>query len=199
MINHTSIPTPCSVYVIQAKSGACKIGIANDPAARLREIQMYNHEPLKTIYVLQVASREIAFGIEALLHQRYAAHAVHGEWFYVVTRKLVEDIQFATAFARIIKSFSVEDEKGRVSYSRPVPTKREYANDSELALAVIERTRKYGQISAAVICKEYGTDIETAEWVIQVLLKNEFAAPSTDDPLVFIFDEQKYRAATTTE
>lgn len=118
MPNDTS--NSCCVYVIQAESGAVKIGIAANVNTRLRDLQVANHQELKVLYKLKVANRQIAQALEALLHERYAKDAIRGEWFNVAVDRLIDDIRFATTFARIVHSSSEEIPEPRV-VKKPKP------------------------------------------------------------------------------
>lgn len=69
-------PKPLFVYVIQDSSGAVKIGKANNPVARLSELQCGNPYPL-TLRAVVVAY----YGTEETLHYLWARYRVRGEWF----------------------------------------------------------------------------------------------------------------------
>lgn len=71
---------PTSVYIIEC-NGLVKIGVAVDPAKRLKTIQ--TGQPVRaTIY----ASREfscakVAYAVENQLHRRFVRQRKVGEWF----------------------------------------------------------------------------------------------------------------------
>lgn len=66
-----------SVYFIEAPNGFVKIGVAGDPRARLRTLRTMSPVPLRIALVLP----GLGAAGEAELHQRFAAHRSHGEWF----------------------------------------------------------------------------------------------------------------------
>lgn len=68
---------PQQVYFIQCgEGGAIKIGIAVDPAARLRSLQTAHHERLSILVTTKGGQPA-----EQAYHKRFAAHRLHGEWF----------------------------------------------------------------------------------------------------------------------
>lgn len=65
------------LYFVQAgMRGPIKIGLADDPRSRLRELQCGNHEQL---YLL--ASFPASVGLERFVHRRLQGVRVRGEWF----------------------------------------------------------------------------------------------------------------------
>lgn len=64
------------VYFIQAASGQIKIGIAADPTARLRDLQVGSPVPLALVCDCGGGRPQ-----EREYHRRFAAYRVHGEWF----------------------------------------------------------------------------------------------------------------------
>lgn len=71
-----------SLYIVEAeRSKHIKIGISDDPKKRLRQLQTANHEKLVLLYVVKLESKEAAQNLEEHLHEKYAKHKVHLEWF----------------------------------------------------------------------------------------------------------------------
>jgi hypothetical protein len=65
------------VYIIRTgDDGPVKIGWANDAEARRRQLQVSHPEPLRVIRTIE-GSR----ATERWLHEHFAAHRLHGEWF----------------------------------------------------------------------------------------------------------------------
>lgn len=65
------------VYFVQeGDDGPIKIGVANDPFARLRECQVGNPRELNLLGVYVGGYPE-----ERMLHRRFAAGRIRGEWF----------------------------------------------------------------------------------------------------------------------
>lgn len=66
-----------SVYFIRAgKDGPIKIGVATDPAARLRDLQTAHHE---TLHLERVVDGERC--AELWLHEHFSEYRLRGEWF----------------------------------------------------------------------------------------------------------------------
>ena len=75
------------VYFIQAGlSGPIKIGVANNPKARLHTFQVGHYEELRLLAAIEGAEPE-----EAALHRRFASLRIRGEWFRPA-RALLEEI-----------------------------------------------------------------------------------------------------------
>lgn len=69
-----------SVYFIQADSGLVKVGVAENPQARLAQLQTGSPARLRLIgFVPEVGAQG-----ERALHVRFAAAHAHGEWFHPV-------------------------------------------------------------------------------------------------------------------
>jgi hypothetical protein len=65
------------VYMIRAgEDGPMKIGKANDPVARCRELQTASHQRLFLMRTLDGASQ-----VEQWLHGKFADRRIMGEWF----------------------------------------------------------------------------------------------------------------------
>jgi hypothetical protein len=65
------------VYFIEAgKGGSIKIGVANDVASRLRDLQCANPRPLRLIVAVLGG-----YADEKRLHHRFKAERTSGEWF----------------------------------------------------------------------------------------------------------------------
>jgi hypothetical protein len=66
-----------SVYFIQAEDGGpIKIGLAGDPTKRLSELQRTSPQRLRIL-----ATEPGSASHERELHERFAEHRLHGEWF----------------------------------------------------------------------------------------------------------------------
>jgi len=75
------------VYLIRAgEHGPVKIGFSEDVTLRLTKMQADNHERLSVLRLLVGAQPE-----EALLHDRFANHHLHGEW-YSYSRLMLGDL-----------------------------------------------------------------------------------------------------------
>jgi len=67
-----------SIYFITDHvSKAYKIGIAQNPLARLKDLQVGNPYPLVLTEIIENATHEM----ESALHKQFAKDRLHGEWF----------------------------------------------------------------------------------------------------------------------
>lgn len=67
----------CFVYVIQGDEGTpIKVGLSEDPPARLKTLQTGNPQTLRLLYVIPGGH-----AIEAALHRRLEGSQVLGEWY----------------------------------------------------------------------------------------------------------------------
>lgn len=74
-----------AVYCIQAGDRAkVKIGTADDPAARLRELQCAHFDELRIIRIIEGGRP-----VERWLHRHFAPYRIRGEWFRLVDDMLV--------------------------------------------------------------------------------------------------------------
>jgi hypothetical protein len=65
------------VYFIQAETGGpIKIGISRDVERRRAELQRQERQPLRVLAFMEGTIKD-----EAAMHQRFATHRLHGEWF----------------------------------------------------------------------------------------------------------------------
>lgn len=65
------------LYFVQTElTGAVKIGVADDPRSRLRELQCGNHETLRI-----AAAWKTHAGLERFVHKHLRAMRIRGEWF----------------------------------------------------------------------------------------------------------------------
>lgn len=72
-----------NVYFIQAgdKSGAIKIGVADNVDRRLSELQTANHAELTVISIMPCESKQRAYTLEKRLHSAFSKENIRGEWF----------------------------------------------------------------------------------------------------------------------
>ena len=66
------------LYFIQAgdKNGPIKIGVSSNPTARLRSLQVANHQKLKIL--LLIPGNKLR---EKITHGMFSESCIHGEWF----------------------------------------------------------------------------------------------------------------------
>lgn len=71
-------------YIIRAgKDGPVKIGRADDPEGRLRDLQTAHHDRLEIVRIV-----DTHFDAEPQFHKRFALHRLRGEWFDFVPEML---------------------------------------------------------------------------------------------------------------
>ena len=68
------------VYIIEC-AGRVKIGVANDPRSRLKELNIGSPDPARLVGTREFTSRAVAFEIESRMHRILRARQVKGEWF----------------------------------------------------------------------------------------------------------------------
>jgi T5orf172 domain len=88
----SSVDHRAFVYVIGARTGALKIGVAENCDARLMRLQDGNPRVLTVKYRANF-NRAEAFVVEGATHEILSLHRVRGEWFDVSLRQAVGAIQ----------------------------------------------------------------------------------------------------------
>lgn len=87
------------VYLIrQGVAGPVKIGVAHDVVKRLRQLQTNQPIPLRIVRLLEGGRSE-----ESLLHERFAAQRLNGEWFNYVADMSNADLGLADLPIPLIK------------------------------------------------------------------------------------------------
>ncbi len=80
---------PTYVYMIGHErkdgmlGGPVKIGVSDDPAKRLKQMQTSSPQKLAILAVIAMPMRKAAFMLEAVLHAYFADKRMQGEWFDV--------------------------------------------------------------------------------------------------------------------
>lgn len=96
------------VYLIRENGTPfVKIGVAKDPANRLRSVQTGNPRQLFLVSTIRCASEKAAFETEAKLHTRYDHVSVCGEWFDDTERAIHRE------FERVGQAYKVQPTVGR--------------------------------------------------------------------------------------
>jgi hypothetical protein len=84
--------TKTSVYFIRAATtGHIKIGVAERPEQRLRDLQTANPDRLTIINSIECVSRSMAMALEGYIHLHFDQYAAMGEWF-AITKTQVDDL-----------------------------------------------------------------------------------------------------------
>lgn len=94
-----------SVYLIKSADGNVKIGISQNPDARLKELHVGNSSNMQLLY----ESKPIynAPKIEHMLHKKYMKQHVSGEWFKIndiptLTEQIEEAIKTHGKFKKVV-------------------------------------------------------------------------------------------------
>jgi hypothetical protein len=88
---------PVHVYVIASSAGGVKIGIAENPHVRLRDLQVGSPHRLRLELSVAAPSREIARAAERRCHTALADHHMSGEWFEVEVEEARRVVELALA------------------------------------------------------------------------------------------------------
>ena len=83
-----------AVYVIGPKIGPKKIGMANNPSARRREIQVGNPKLVSVLHSIE-SPPDLSSLIENMAHKLLRDKRLCGEWFNVTTEEAVKAINDA--------------------------------------------------------------------------------------------------------
>lgn len=88
------------LYFIQQGYGAIKIGIADDPGARLAQMQTGNSKELRLLLAVPFEERKVAYDLEQELHASLIEHRIRGEWF---NRRIVRHGKLKKLFKGTLK------------------------------------------------------------------------------------------------
>ncbi|MGM4987403.1 GIY-YIG nuclease family protein [Tardiphaga sp. 841_E9_N1_2] len=70
----------CVYLISESPQGPVKVGVANNPATRIRELQCGNPNKLKLADWWRFGTRDEAFVIERLILDEMAPYRMTGEW-----------------------------------------------------------------------------------------------------------------------
>ncbi len=79
---------PCVYLIAESWDGPAKIGVADDPQKRLRELKTGNARPLALLCYREYEDRLTAECVEWLFHDYLSEKKISGEWFAVSARWL---------------------------------------------------------------------------------------------------------------
>ena len=85
----------CFVYLIQSgnkKNSPVKIGMANNPHDRIKQLQTGNPVLLRLRLTVECSSREHAMKVEKLLHRELKNRNIINEWFSVSETNLLKTL-----------------------------------------------------------------------------------------------------------
>lgn len=107
MATSNSTPSPFNpqstyVYFIAAGSTPIKIGVSNDPAARLRDLQTAHYQKLHLLYTIECADRAQAFELETAFHRWYDEAHIQNEWYGISPKKIADDIHLLITLGQSI-------------------------------------------------------------------------------------------------
>ena len=85
---------PCYVYLVRCSDTSFyKIGVADNPTSRLKELQIGNPYPLSLVVTCGFPSSRVAKRAESDAHKQMEKYNIHGEWFDL-SPKAVEQLKF---------------------------------------------------------------------------------------------------------
>jgi len=90
------------VYVIVEADAeeACKVGVAANPYARLRELQTANPRRLVLAYTSRELDKPTAHRVERTAHRALSDHRIRLEWFGCLPETAIVAVQDAGGFWR---------------------------------------------------------------------------------------------------
>lgn len=83
---------PTSVYIIEC-SGLLKIGVAAEPASRLKALKTGMPQLPRIAGSREFGSAREAYSVEKRLHRFFHRHRGHGEWFTVTVRDALKALR----------------------------------------------------------------------------------------------------------
>jgi len=95
-----------NVYVIASEGGMCKIGKANDPQKRVRELSTGSPYRLTVAHTFPLESQFRCFEVERAAHERLAEKRMSGEWFNVTADEAADAVR--AEIAKLDQSNSVD-------------------------------------------------------------------------------------------
>lgn len=121
------------LYMIQAgDQGPVKIGHADDPELRLRNLQTAHYEPLRLLVIYPGGSQ-----LEAMLHEQFAKDRIRGEWFHPTD-------ELERMVIKLRKQYALAEEHGWCERCRCAPLsglRRRYCTDRCMRKANAETKR----------------------------------------------------------
>lgn len=82
------------IYVMQRKSGPCKIGVSKNVKTRLMQLNTASFEPITLEYWADIDG-DGAYHVEGMVHE-LLKYNLHGEWFSVQIYDAIKAIAHAT-------------------------------------------------------------------------------------------------------
>lgn len=142
------------IYVIEAKSGVCKIGCSYNPKSRADMVYLHSPIAVRLIAVWQGAQKD-----ERELHLRFADHREHSEWFRIEGN--------LASFIAEISGLNVE-----------VPDWSEVSWKSRDARNAVSAERRQRQSMLMKQCWATRTPAERAEWVAKLRRSKSSTRPA---------------------
>lgn len=68
-------------YLLKSKKKKYKIGVTGDLEKRLKELEHKCREKIEVVHFIRCDDRQMMYFLETLLHRRYKAKRMQGEWF----------------------------------------------------------------------------------------------------------------------
>ena len=104
------------IYVIASdRDGPVKVGVSNDPAKRLAQLQT-GHDKLLQLFAAEECLASHALALETVIHRQLGYLRLVGEWFSLDVDSAIAEVQFA--IIRFASDDSFERELRRKSLTR---------------------------------------------------------------------------------
>ena len=86
--------TTSFIYIIGSDKAPYKVGISRDPNKRLKSLQTGYPFPLQLHYskATDICKTKL---LETVIHRHLKMHKTNGEWFDVVLKDLILDVEYA--------------------------------------------------------------------------------------------------------
>ncbi|WP_109658815.1 GIY-YIG nuclease family protein [Mesorhizobium loti] len=89
---------PHHVYILQ-DAEFCKIGHAEDPMGRLKQMMVGSPRDLRLAHVFRFENRETAIAVEGEAHRHLSRYRIRGEWFLLSPAAASDGVRVASAGA----------------------------------------------------------------------------------------------------
>lgn len=129
------------VYFIAAGSAAMKIGVSDDPANRLAQLQTAHYQKLYLLFTIECNSRDAAFEVEKAFHRWYADQRLRDEWFDIAATSVEEDLKLLASLSAHVTEITrhVTDERVARLGMKTTGRQEEAASKVELILEQFEQ------------------------------------------------------------
>jgi len=103
------------LYVISSsKDGPCKLGLSENPEARLKQLQT-GHPTLLQIYYQEPTTQNDVKALEHLLHRDINHLRQHGEWFKLSVEHAIAHVKFTIIRYADIENLTEKVRTGKIA------------------------------------------------------------------------------------